>query len=84
MPEFRIVPNPASEAVRLYINGEATGHRLELHLISSQGKILKRQFLEDGIRSVEWSTQELPAGLYQVVLRTETGEISTQSMIIIH
>ena len=84
--ECRILPNPANESVRLFISNKASAQGLEIYLISARGEALKRKHLDGGEQelSVEWNTRELPAGLYQVVLRSENGQMDTRRLMIIH
>ncbi len=72
---LQMVPNPASQLVRVKTSGEAG----ELVLQDATGRVVLRQSVEN--LSAEFSVARLPQGLYQVIFVTENGILHGSLMV---
>jgi hypothetical protein len=72
--QFYVHPNPAHD--RLFIQwttpAKAGDH---LQLYDAQGRLAKTQRVAAHTQAMEWSIGGMPAGVYMVVLHTETGAL---------
>lgn len=77
---FRLVPNPASSAVRCETGGEGFGGGV-LTLSDATGREVLQCELAAGTRTLTIDVAELPSGTYFVTLTTAKGT-STQKLVI--
>lgn len=75
-----VYPNPASEYVNLSIEGFQPGLNLTLEIRSLTGQLL----MESPVQSANerFETSRLPAGLYLLQVRNETGILKTEKLVI--
>ncbi len=79
---FRVVPNPASEAIRIEIPAGVNGP-VKLEVTNPTGEILYRSGILDEEQLII-PVRNWPNGIYQLHLITENGEISRGKVVVSH
>jgi len=70
-------PNPASKALSIYLN-EKAGSAFMLGVFDNAGRKVISKEIPLGADRVDLDIQELPAGVYHYVIKTENGNISNK------
>lgn len=78
--DLLIYPNPASGIVNVHIPGLDTDG--ELHVYDLMGRQLKAIPVISGRQDYNLNVSELPAGIYQLVLRSENLLISAEKIVV--
>lgn len=73
---FDVFPNPASTAIYWAENNNLK----TVHIFSADGKLQVKKTIIPGETSL--TTEQLPNGLYQVQVKTETGEFLSRKLVI--
>ncbi|MCS7035942.1 MAG: T9SS type A sorting domain-containing protein [Saprospiraceae bacterium] len=76
----RLMPNPASDHCRLLFEKPLTGM---LQIANPQGQTVHRTWLKERVE-LNLDTRNLPAGIYQIEVRTEDGQRSLSRLSIVH
>jgi hypothetical protein len=69
---IKIYPNPASDIVNISFEEPVDGE-INLTILDSQGKLVKRDVIESAMTEKQINLQELPAGIYY--LRMNKGKL---------
>ncbi len=78
--DFRCAPNPATDQVEIRLSDQAAKLELTLKILDASGRIL----LEDRAfqQSANYSCAAWPAGVYQILLTDETGQIRGEQRMV--
>jgi hypothetical protein len=83
--QLKLYPNPAQDKVNLSLTLEQP-HELRISLTDISGKVIKvltpMQTFGSGVLTQNYSIRHLPAGIYVLVIESESGEKQTQRLII--
>jgi hypothetical protein len=75
-------PNPAQDVVRLQLNFPAVTADYQVQLYDLQGQLLRQQtYPKTAELNVEWSTADLPNGLYIVEITSGTGHRAIELVV---
>lgn len=81
-----IFPNPANDMIRIQFPVEQTGIH-QISITDLQGQVVHELLsgrLKAGEGMVQFNTTYLPAGTYQLVVRNESGAITTRPLVVVH
>ncbi|MBP3252904.1 MAG: T9SS type A sorting domain-containing protein [Bacteroidales bacterium] len=76
---LNVYPNPASDVAVLDVKG--LNSVAYVYVLDLQGRVLQKQMLGQGERSVALDVTDLPSGVYYVRLQTQKGS-TTQKLVI--
>ena len=79
-PDAKIFPNPANEQVRIECGDQA--RIIRVSVTDLQGRLV-RSFLEAG-PSCKISVADIPKGIYNIGVKTDSGLNTRQKLIVIH
>jgi len=75
-------PNPAQDVVRLALNFPTVTADYQIKLYDLQGQLLRQQTYPKAAElNVEWSTADLPNGLYVLEIASGTGHRSVELVV---
>ena len=80
--ELSVYPNPTSENTNLIFRSDVE-QRLNIQIIDITGKTTGSftQNIDAGLSQIELSTSDLPAGIYQIIVRSDKGFLSETLVI---
>lgn len=78
---IRVYPNPASRILTIDMGNEIIG-KAQLSLVNMSGNTVLRS--ESASVSHSFNVQEIPSGVYQLVLQQADGTSSSNSVVIVH
>jgi len=65
--KIKVYPNPASEVVNIQFEEPVDGE-IDVAILDSQGKLIKRETIESAIVEKQINLQDFPAGIYYIRL----------------
>ncbi len=79
---WEVMPNPVSETLYIKIDAELA-QKGEVRLYAHNGQLLRTQHLDfvSGMNSLQWSVDDLSAGLYFVQLRLDDGVVMRRIVV---
>ncbi len=80
IPTARLMPNPASDRCRLVFEQSITG---TLQIFNPQGQMVQQTLLKE-TTAFDVETRSLPAGVYQINVRTDQGVQVLSRMSVVH
>ena len=78
--EFSIYPNPAKD--RLFISYPSQNKPVRTKIISSIGKVITVNQIENNVGELEMNIQHLAAGIYLLLLELQNGELISYKFIV--
>lgn len=79
---MKLAPNPALDAVQVFLPAEMVGKNLELTMVDMTGKIWLKQHYEAVHQSIMVQLAELPAGVYACRIAGENGKAEARTLIV--
>ncbi|GAB4494225.1 MAG: hypothetical protein OHK0019_20010 [Saprospiraceae bacterium] len=82
LTEVRVFPNPTSDWVRFQWLAPISGGVLTI--ADATGQVLLRSKLQTGQTAFDWSTREIPSGVYFYHWQTSKGAVSSGKIFVSH